>query len=249
MRQQRQKLEGQLAADDKAQLADYRTQLKKLHARGKALHESLRPQEGSDGARPVPTEAQRQQRQQLHSEREAVMSKVRELAKKYESNIRQLADEVAPQQAQWKADMDAIGAKHAAPGPQSNDVRAEGREGRRGHGHGPHGGPGHSFGPVKFLLMNPAPPMKQSPETSSSTLYPNPAVANSQLEYSVKKTGPVTIDLLDAQGSKLRTVLQEVNQEKGSHTQSLNISDLPTGTYYYKIITRSGSETKRFIKE
>jgi len=251
LRQQRQKLEAQLSADDKALLATYRTQLKDLRQRGHALHAGGRPESRGEGARPALTEAERQQRQQLHADRKAIMRKVRELAAKHEAAMQQLAGEVAPQREKWAADLKALVAKNAGPAnagpaPQSDDKLWEGPGAH--HGRGRHQAMEHPFGPVRFLLLNPGPPAATSRDLGSS-LYPNPAGASSQLEYSVKKAGPVTIELLDAQGNKLRTVAQETNQEKGPHTQSLHVGDLPAGTYYYKITTRSGAETKRFVKE
>jgi hypothetical protein len=83
----------------------------------------------------------------------------------------------------------------------------------------------------------------------NTSFYPNPAAAASQLEYDVKKAGPVTVDLLDSKGNTLRTVVSESHLEKGRRTEQLDLRDLPAGTYFYKITTKAGSETKRFVKE
>ena len=47
----------------------------------------------------------------------------------------------------------------------------------------------------------------------------------------------------------LRSVAREAKQEKGRHTVRASLTDQPVGTYLYKITTRSGSETRRFVKE
>lgn len=80
-------------------------------------------------------------------------------------------------------------------------------------------------------------------------MYPNPTAATNQLSYEVKKAGPVTVELLDGRGNTLRTVAQEAKQEKGTHSLTANVADLPAGTYYFKITTRTGAETQRFVKE
>ena len=80
-------------------------------------------------------------------------------------------------------------------------------------------------------------------------MYPNPAAPTSQLEYEVKKAGPVTVDLLDKSGNSLRTLVSDASEEKGVHTQQLNLHDLPAGTYFYRITTQSGIQTKLFVKE
>ena len=82
-----------------------------------------------------------------------------------------------------------------------------------------------------------------------TSFYPNPATATSQLDYEVKKAGPVTVNLLDKNGNQLRTLVNEPNAEKGAHTQPLNLNDLAAGTYFYQIITKGAKETKRFVKE
>lgn len=250
VRQQRQKLEPQLTAADRAQLATYRTQLQDLKARGKALHRSFRPEAPTPGApRPEPTEAQRAQLHQLHYEARGIMLQVAQLAHQYEAAITKLTQEVQPQQEKWAADIQAIRAKNPTPTQPETPAAADGHP--RKHGHHEHGHLRHFFKPAMFLLMDPNAPATDPAERGlgNTSFYPNPAAATSQLEYATKKAGPVTIDLLDHNGNKLRTLVSEANQNQGNHTQSLDLHDLPAGTYFYQIITRSGTETKRFVKE
>lgn len=249
VRQQRQKLETQLAAADKAQLATYRAQLKELRQRSQALRQSFRASQNaapktteSTAARPALTEEQRQQARQLHTETRAIMLNVAQLAQKYESNIAQLAQEVQLQKEKWTTDMQAISAKNAT----SEQTEKNGRfQGRMQH----HAGIGRYFRPAQFLLMDPDAAAPAERALGATNLYPVPATASSQLEYSVTKAGPVTVELLDGRGNIIRTIAQEPKQEKGAHTLPVNLSDLASGTYYYKITTRAGSETKRFVKE
>ncbi|QDA59168.1 T9SS type A sorting domain-containing protein [Hymenobacter jejuensis] len=246
VRQQRLKLEEQLSAADKSQLATYRTQLQQVRERGKALRQSLRPAAAAANTpRAALTDAQKQQLQQLRTESRAAMLNVAQLAQKYDANISKLAQEVEPQKAKWTADLQAIAGKYAPASDQPNQLARTGK-GRHKNG------AGRFFRPAVFLLMDPnAPQQSDRAERlgADSNVYPNPAVVTSQLEYSVKKAGPVTIDLLDSRGNTLRTVQQSQQQEKGPQTLSVNVGDLPSGTYYYKITTRAGSETKRFVKQ
>ena len=247
LRQQRQKLEPQLAPADRAQLATYRTQLRALKAQGRALRQAAAPAAGStSGTRPALTEAQRKQAHDLRFQARSIMLNVAQLAQKYDGPISQLAQEVQPQKEKWATDMKAIAAKNATPEQQQKRAVAKGR--MRGHG------PGQLrkfFKPAMFLLLDPNAPADAPGErgVGSSSFYPNPAAATTQLEYEVKKAGPVSVDLLDKDGNKLRTLLAETPQEKGAQSQQLNLSDLPAGTYFYKITTRSGTQTKRFVKE
>ena len=242
LREQRQKLEPQLAAADRAQLATYRTQLKALKVQGKALRHSVAPEgAASTGTRSVLTDAQQQQAHQLRSQAKSIMLNVAQMARRYDAPITKLADEVQPQKEKWATDIKAIAAKNATPEQQAAVAgHLRERDALR-----------RFFKPAMFLLMDPnAPaegPAERGPGTTRS--YPNPTTATSHLDYEVKKTGPVTVDLLDANGRQLRTLLPETTQEKGPHTQQLDLHDLPAGTYFYKITTKRGSETKRLVKE
>ena len=244
LRQQRQKLEPQLDAADRAQLATYRTQLKSLKEQGQVLRRSMAPADGArTEQRPVLTEAQRQQVQKLRSETRTILLSVAQMAQKYEAALRQLVQEVQPQKEKWTADIKALVGKNTTPEQQEKlAARANWRE---------QSGMNRYFKPVMFLLMHPNAPTTGEAEigTTSTSFYPNPVAATSQLEYEVKKAGSVTVDLLDGNGNKLRTLVLAVQVEKGNHTQQLDLRDLPAGSYFYKITTRSGSETKRFVKE
>lgn len=252
VRQQRQKLEAQLATADKAQLAIYRTQLKEVRQRSQALRQSFRsapstaPQTTEPASPRTPlTEAQQQQLQQLRTETRTIMQQVNQMAEKYTTNITQVLQEVQPQKEKWATDMQAIVAKNTTPEQQEKLSRSRG--GRMHH----RIGASRLLRPTAFLLLDPAASTAApaASELGSTSLYPNPAVATSQLEYTVTKAGPVTVELLDGRGNTLRTIAQEPKEEKGAHTLQVNLADLPKGTYYYKITTRTGSETKRFVKE
>jgi hypothetical protein len=139
--------------------------------------------------------------------------------------------------------MHAIVSKNAPPEQRQSLAQAHGRR------HGQHG-LRHFFRPATFLLMEVnAGSAPAERELGSTSFYPNPATATSNLEYEVKKAGPVSIDLLDGNGNKLRSLVPESQQEKGAHKQQVDLHDLPAGTYFYRITTKSGAETKRFVKE
>ena len=242
LRQQRQKLEPQLTAPDRALLATYRTQLQALKEQGQALRRSIAPQ-AQPGTTGRPTLSQQQQVQELRSQAKTIMLSVAQLAQKYEAPITQLALEVQPQKEKWASDSKAIVIKNLTPEQQERMVAAGGRMPGRG-------GLRRFFRPARFLLMDPNAAAKNPARGQGSTrFYPNPVAATSQLEYEVKKAGPVTVDLLDSKGTKLRTLVTVPKEEKGTHTQQLELGDLPAGTYFYKITTKGSTETKRFGKE
>ncbi|MBD2715549.1 T9SS type A sorting domain-containing protein [Microvirga sp. STR05] len=246
VRQQRQKLEPQLSTADRAQLAIYRIQLKEIDQKMQTLRQSIgatSPAPPPPGTRPALPEALKQQVQQVHTEHKTLMQNVSQLAQKYAGDIARLSQELQPQKEKWAADMKALVLKNATPEQQEKMGQMSGRLHRRA-------GANRFFNPAMFLLMDPNAPVSPAvSDLGSTSVYPNPAVATSQLEYEVKKAGPVMVELLDGRGNALRTVATEAKQEKGQHTVQVNISELPAGTYFYKITTRSGSETRRFVKE
>jgi hypothetical protein len=245
LQKQRQKLEIQLSAADRADLATYRTQLQDNRARSRALAERLFSSTMPQDMRPGLSEEQRQQFQALRAENWEITQHVRQMAQKYADAIEPLMQAMQPQREQWAKEMKAIVTKNA---PAVHPAHPAHFIGHRANGLGAlH----HLFRPSAFLLREAQPLAVNAVEAEpmSTGIYPNPVTPSSQLDYQMKAAGPVTVDLLDKNGSKLRTLLTESNAEKGSHTQQLNLSDLPVGSYYYKVTTNAGSETKRFVKE
>ncbi|MDU0371796.1 T9SS type A sorting domain-containing protein [Hymenobacter endophyticus] len=237
LRIQRQKLEAQLSTSDKAQLAVFRAQLHDLRQRGRELRRTTAP-----GARPALTEPEQQLAQQLRTETRTLLQSVEQLARKYDADIARLAQELKPQREQWATDLQAITAQHPSPATQPRPRKNRRSDGVR-----------RFLQPAQFLLLQPeaSTPTPAAPGGNAGLggVFPNPATAASQLEYEVTKAGPVTVELLDGRGNTLRTVTQAIKQEKGPHTLAVDVADLPTGTYFFKITTRAGAETKRFVKE
>ncbi|MET4106751.1 T9SS type A sorting domain-containing protein [Hymenobacter sp. UYP22] len=236
LRIQRQKLEAQLSTSDKAQLAVFRAQLHDLRQRGRELRRPAAP------ARPALTEPEQQLAQQLRTETRTLLQSVEQLARKYDADIARLTQELKPQREQWATDLQAIAAQHPGPTTQPHPRKHRRSDGVR-----------RFLQPAQFLLLQPEAPTP-TPAAPGGTaglggVFPNPATAASQLEYEVTKAGPVTVELLDGRGNTLRTVTQAAKQEKGPHTLAVDVADLPTGTYFFKITTRTGAETKRFVKE
>ena len=258
LRQQRQKLEQELSTAERTQLATYRNQLIDLDQRQQALQQAARAlllSVAPDSithrySRPAPSpEMLAAQAQRLE-----ITIAVAQLANKYQANIVRLAAEIRPQQAQWSADVLAIMLKnHPAARPADYAQRQGETAGpRTQHRHSA----GFHFGearlihrPVAFLLMEPGAAEPTTDLSLGTSLYPNPVAATSQLQYEVKSAGPVTVQLLDKNGNTLRTAVQLERQEKGTYTQALDLSELASGSYFYKVTTRTGTETKRFVKE
>jgi len=237
VRQQRQKLEPQLSTSDKAQLAVYRAQLHDLRQRGKDLRQAARSTSAAT-ARPTLTETQQQQLRQLHTEIRSLLLSVSQLAQKYDTEIVRLAQEIKPQQEQWAADLQTIATHHISLEQATHRSKHHRRN-----------AVSRFFRPAAFLLLDPTAQTPTPPAAMGTRVYPNPTATATQLDYEVQKAGAVTVELLDGRGNTLRTVQTESKQEKGPHSLAIDVADLPVGTYFFKITTRTGAETKRFVKE
>ena len=69
---------------------------------------------------------------------------------------------------------------------------------------------------------------------SLSPVYPNPFNAIAKLTYTLPQRGGVRLELFDAAGRSVRTLLYW-NQEAGTYTVTLNGESLPSGTYFARL--------------
>jgi len=81
----------------------------------------------------------------------------------------------------------------------------------------------------------------------SINIYPNPASDHVTLEF-IAKSREVTISLYNAYGQKIHDIIQSNLLRSGEkHTVQFNVSDLPSGVYYFKIEGNDFSVTRKFI--
>ncbi|HRR01256.1 MAG TPA: choice-of-anchor J domain-containing protein, partial [Candidatus Cloacimonas sp.] len=81
--------------------------------------------------------------------------------------------------------------------------------------------------------------------------YPNPFNPETTISYSVKETGPVTIDVYNVKGQLVKSLVKGI-QEPGNHTIVWNGTDnngrsVSSGVYYYKMNAGKYSSTKKMI--
>ena len=69
------------------------------------------------------------------------------------------------------------------------------------------------------------------PVTTSLSLYPNPSMRNSVMNYTIVHAGEVSVGLFDAAGRLIR-VLDHGYRVAGVHTLEINTGDLANGTYF-----------------
>ncbi len=76
--------------------------------------------------------------------------------------------------------------------------------------------------------------------------YPNPFNSSSVIEYSVPLDGNILIELFNAIGERVKTLVNKF-QTKGVYTINLSSDDLSSGIYLYKLQTETKFVTKKLL--
>ena len=67
------------------------------------------------------------------------------------------------------------------------------------------------------------------------------------ITYSLHKRIPLSIELVNLLGQKVKTIQPKRNQQAGSHILQIPVSDFPIGTYFLTISSTIQKETKKII--
>ncbi len=76
--------------------------------------------------------------------------------------------------------------------------------------------------------------------------YPNPFNPSTTIDYTLSKSGRVTLEVYNLLGQRVRTLVN-AKQTAGHHQVKFDGSDLTSGVYLYKLTTGSSVETKKMI--
>ncbi len=81
--------------------------------------------------------------------------------------------------------------------------------------------------------------------------YPNPFNPETTIAFSTKENGPVSIDIFNVKGQKVRTLVND-NMEAGNHTvvwngQNDNGKNVASGVFFYRMKSGKYSSTKKMI--
>ncbi len=79
-------------------------------------------------------------------------------------------------------------------------------------------------------------------EINSISVYPNPAVSITQIDYTLKETKDVKIEVYNAIGIKIQTIISE-KQSAGDYKYAFNSTELNSGIYFIKLIAGEASKT------
>ena len=76
--------------------------------------------------------------------------------------------------------------------------------------------------------------------------YPNPFNPTTKIEYSVPKSGYISLKVYDLLGQEVATIFSG-NQKAGNYVATFDGSDLASGVYMYKLQSDKVSITKKFV--
>ena len=76
--------------------------------------------------------------------------------------------------------------------------------------------------------------------------YPNPFNPETNINFSIPKSGLVTLKIYDISGKEVSTLVNEV-KNAGSYIVGFNASNLPSGAYFYRIQTDGFADTKKMM--
>jgi hypothetical protein len=76
--------------------------------------------------------------------------------------------------------------------------------------------------------------------------YPNPFNPSTTINFSIKDAGMVTLKIYDILGNEVVTLVNDVKQP-GQYEVKFEASNLPSGTYIYKLVQGKNSEIKKLM--
>ncbi|MFA7082098.1 MAG: T9SS type A sorting domain-containing protein [Bacteroidales bacterium] len=83
-------------------------------------------------------------------------------------------------------------------------------------------------------------------QTTNLRLYPNPANSSTTLEYNLRETSNVTLQVYDMNG-RMVSSLDNGRQQAGQHSLQMNVQNLKGGIYMVRIITNNSTNTAKLI--
>jgi hypothetical protein len=85
-------------------------------------------------------------------------------------------------------------------------------------------------------------------EMGLTLISPNPVVGPTvTLRYIMPEAGPVSIALYGSDGKQVRVFVDESQAAAGMHSVVIGIDDLPSGTYFCRMVASGGSDTRPIV--
>jgi hypothetical protein len=73
---------------------------------------------------------------------------------------------------------------------------------------------------------------------------PNPSSEQTNLSFEIVKSSEVSLILTNIQGESVKSIINNQTMSAGTHQININTSELPSGTYFYTLLSSGRSQTK-----
>lgn len=81
-----------------------------------------------------------------------------------------------------------------------------------------------------------------------STVYPNPAIGKTTLDYTLSEPAVVSIAVYDLLGKQMFEVVHAEPKQSGAHSASIDLNTIPDGVYLLVLVTDKGEQiTQRLV--
>lgn len=81
----------------------------------------------------------------------------------------------------------------------------------------------------------------------SYTVFPDSSNEFINITYSLNTEMPLSVELLDLFGKKVKTILHKQNQQAGNYTLQIPVSDFSVGTYFLTISSANHTKTEKIV--
>lgn len=78
--------------------------------------------------------------------------------------------------------------------------------------------------------------------------YPNPAVAESTIQFHLEETSRVSLHLYDAQGNLVKEMLDDERRPPGAYRFPVSLAGLPDGLFFCQLVANGKRQTGRILK-
>lgn len=82
---------------------------------------------------------------------------------------------------------------------------------------------------------------------SLSQNYPNPFNPSTKISFNIPKDSKISLSVYDINGKLVKSLINNVQYLQGNYSVNFIASDIPSGTYFYKLSAEGFSETKKML--
>lgn len=79
------------------------------------------------------------------------------------------------------------------------------------------------------------------------TSYPNPFSTETTVSFSLPEAGLTSLEIFDVTGRSVKTVVDDIFYSKGEHRIKIQSAELPSGIYFYRLVSGKYSANRKII--